>query len=181
MENEVFERDYSDLIPINLTPQFQRDLSILKQAAESGIIRKYEEAVNALPKCIVPREKAAYDNLLIQLNEFAMAARGKILGIVNYEKWEATIQLTAPVFRFVDPEGILLLANIALSAEKVTVSVNQEGMIVLNLEIEYFQNIGDNEAIMDELLERDDALMDSIISTWFNPDNDDSHSPEYDL
>ncbi len=169
------------LVPINLTPQFKQDLSILKQAADSGLIKKYEEMVQALPKYIVPSRKAAYDDLLERLNEFAMAARGRILGIVSYEKWEATIQLTAPILRFTGSEGILLLADIALSSENVTISVNSEGVVCLNIVVEYFRDMGDKEAIMDELIEQDDSLIESILASFCDLDNADCYPTDNDL
>lgn len=162
MENEVFERDYTHLPPLHLTSQFQNDLAIVKHAADTGMIGEYEAAVRAMPRIIMPSKKAVYNDLLIRLNEFAMAARGRIRGVVDFEEWQATITVTLPTIRFVEPHGTLLMADMALSADSIEISADEQGMLKMVIELPYFQEIGNKEQIMDDLIDRDEELLEMI-------------------
>ncbi len=162
MENEVFERDYSQLPPLLSMPEFQADLAILKHAVDSGMIKEYEATVKAMPKYIVPEMKAAYDDLLSRLDALALEARGTVRGVVDYEEWQASITVTLPVLRFIEPFGTLLMADIALSADSVTINMDKQGKVQMVIFIPYFADIGDKEHIMDDLIDRDEKLIDWI-------------------
>lgn len=167
MENEVFERDYTYLPPLHLTSQFQTDLAIIKHAADAGIIKEYEAAVKAMPRIIMPSKKVQYDDLLIRLNEFAMEARGAIRGVVDFEEWQASITVTLPTIRFIEPYGTLLMADVALSAEVVGISTDEKGAVQMVIELPYFQEIGNKEQIMDDLIDQDEELLE-MIATLFS-------------
>lgn len=166
MENEVFERDYSQLMPLHLTSLFQNELEIVKQAVNSGIIREYEEAVRAMPKVIVPGKKAIYDDLLVRLDEFARVARGSIRGVVDYEEWNATITLNVHKLLFEEPFGTLLMADISLSSESLTITADTQGKLQMIIEMPYFQDIGNKEQVMDDLLEKDDSILEMIANLF---------------
>lgn len=166
MENEVFERDYSQLPPLHSMPEFQADLAILKHAADCGLIKEYEATVKAMPKYIVPEMKTAYDDLLSRLDELALEARGTVRGVVDYEEWQASITVTLPILRFIEPFGTLLMADIALSADSVTINSDKQGNIQMKLLIPYFMDIGNKEQVMDDLIEQDERLIE-LITTIF--------------
>ncbi len=177
MENEVFERNYSQLPPLHSMPEFQADLAILKHAADCGLIKEYEATVKAMPKYIVPEKKAAYDDLLSRLDELALEARGTVRGVVDYEEWQASITVTLPILRFIEPFGTLLMADIALSADSVTIDWDKHGNVQMEIIIPYFVDIGDKEQVMDDLIDRDEKLVDMITSmfsypAWGSEEND---------
>ncbi len=161
-ENVVYERDYSHLPPLHLTTEFQQELAILKHAVDSGMIREYEDTVRAMPKYIVPSKRAAYDDMVTRLDGFAEEARGTICAVIDYEEWQASISLVLSVLRFVEPHGSLLLAEIALTADSITVTSLDNGFVQIEIILPYFEEIGNKEEIMDSLIEQDEKMLDMI-------------------
>lgn len=65
---------------------------------------------------------------------------GKIRGVVDYQKWQSTIDLYLPHFEFCDRESLSLLEEIAKRAENVTFCIKEE-MMWLSIFISYFDGI----------------------------------------
>lgn len=78
--------------------------------------------MDKIPKRVVPKEKADYEYRLSECDAYVRQFGGKILRVVDYEKWEASIDLYMVHFEFCE-EALTLLKEIAERAENVTFSI----------------------------------------------------------
>jgi len=113
----------------------------------------------AIPKVIVPEDKANYEYLLAKCDEMAKRWGGKIRGIVDYQKWDAHIYLTLPFAEFGCDEELALLKEIAEKSHSVTFSATKDGKVELNIFFYYFQEIADKRAIFEEEILKDNELV----------------------
>ena len=111
MENIVFERDYEE----EHRQQDGNDAAsaIFEIATDGGFIAAYADAMQVIPKVVVPADKENYEYLLQRSDELAQRWGGKVRGVVNYEKWEATINLLLPFAEFCDRDDLNLLKEFA--------------------------------------------------------------------
>lgn len=107
---------------------------------ESGFFQAYKAEMDKIPKRIVPKEKADYEYLLSECDAYVRQFEGKIRGVVDYEKWEASIDLYMEHFEFCDKEALTLLKEIAERAENVTFSI-RDGKLRLSIFIGYFDEV----------------------------------------
>ncbi len=162
MKNLVFERNYErnrmqslEHIPPTLT-------SVVEQALSSGFFDTYKKAVAAMPKCVVLEDKKTYDDLLERLDALARFWGGKIKGVVDYEKWQSSIEVILPTFEFTFQEELKLLSDIAAKTHLVSFSATDNGEVCLYIMINYFQELGDTDKLLEETIMQDEALTDLL-------------------
>ena len=107
---------------------------------EVGCFQKYQEEMNKIPKRVVPKEKADYEYLLGECDAYVRQFGGRIRGEVDYQKWQATIDLYSEHFEFCDREALTLLKEIAERAENVTFSM-KDGLLRMSVFIGYFDEV----------------------------------------
>jgi len=107
---------------------------------EVGFFQKYQEEMDKIPKRVVPKEKADYEYLLGECDAYVRQFGGRIRGEVDYQKWQATIDLYLEHFEFCDREALTLLKEIADRAENVTFSM-KDGLIRMSVFIGYFDEV----------------------------------------
>jgi len=73
------------------------------------IFQKYQEDMDKIPKRVVPKEKVDYKYLLGECDAYIRQLGGRIRGEVDYQKWQATIDLYLEHFEFCDREALTLL------------------------------------------------------------------------
>lgn len=151
MENIVFERNYEELLE-NDAPY----TPVLDQAIEGGFFEEYAKMMDAIPKVIVPQDKANYEYLLTRCDEFAKKHYGRIRAVVDYQRWHSQIELFLPMLEFDDEEDMSLLKDIGDRAHYVNISAQPDGGFCLHIMINYFDEVMTEE---DENLIRYDALM----------------------
>ena len=166
-KNEIYEHDYAEEHARRTASQPKIYDEIFERAIESGFFKAYNDAMRALPKYIVPEDQAAYEDLLPRLDAVAQKRGGKIKGIVDYEKWDAHIYVDLPFFEFSSTEDFSLLADIAAKTHLVTFSVTENDKIHLSIMINYFNELGYNDGLIDDLILKDDALTELLISHDF--------------
>lgn len=161
MKNEVFERDYAEerRQRVKLKQNSTTAMDIIGHAASSGLFKKYGEAMNALPKYIVPEDKKAYEDLLSRLDNLARRMGGKIKGVVDYEKWESYIIVILPFFECASKSDITLLKDIAEKSNSMSIQATEDGNIRIYIMINYFAEIGDTDAILEDVIMEDDKLV----------------------
>ena len=118
MENIVFERNYE-------LPKEEDTLSsaIFEQAfAPGGFFEEYTKKTDAIPKVIVPEDKANYEYLLERCDGFAKKHHGRIRGVVDYRHWDSHIELFLPMLEFDDEEDMELLRDIGEKAHYLSVT-----------------------------------------------------------
>ena len=96
--------------------------------------------MNKIPKRVVPKEKADYEYLLGECDAYVRQFGGRIRGEVDYQKWQAIIDLYLEHFEFCDREALTLLKEIAERAENVTFSM-KDGLIRMSVFIGYFDEV----------------------------------------
>ena len=158
-ENEVYEKDYAEVFQ-----QERNELgaAIFDHAIESGFFHAYGEAMDALPKHIIPYEKESYERLLSCCDEMAKRMGGHIRGIVSYEKWDANIYLELPFIEFSSTEERALLMEIAFRASSVTFEATDNGKVKMHLFFYYFEDEGDKDEVLEAEIEKDPRLMELL-------------------
>lgn len=138
MENEIYEKDYAE--------EFQKrcdraqGADFLNALKEVGFFQAYKKEMDKIPKRVVPRQKADYEYLLGECDAYVRQFGGKIRGVVDHEKWEASIDLYQPHFEFCDKEHLTLLKEIAERADNVTISI-KDGTLRMSIFIGYFDEV----------------------------------------
>lgn len=139
MENEVFERDYT-----NQTPKHDdNDLSeaIFKKVFFGSFIDKYAAAIEALPKIINQKSKEDYEYVLSICDGMAKEFGGKVAARVSYESWDATIRMTLHHIEFTNDEQLADLKEIASRADSITFSATPDGQVQLYMFFYYFEDV----------------------------------------
>ena len=150
MENIVFERDYEE----EHRQQDGNDTAsaIFEIATDGGFIAAYADAMQVIPKVVVPADKENYEYLLQRSDELAQRWGGKVRGVVNYEKWEATIDLLLPFAEFCDRDDLNLLKEFADKSHSITFQTNDDGRLRIHIFILYFEEIADKNEIFESIL-----------------------------
>ena len=150
MENIVFERDYEE----EHRQQDGNDTAsaIFEIATDGGFIAAYADAMQVIPKVVVPADKENYEYLLQRSDELAQRWGGKVRGVVNYEKWEATIDLLLPFAEFCDRDDLSLLKEFADKSHSITFQTNDDGRLQIHIFILYFEEIADKNEIFESIV-----------------------------
>ena len=106
MENTVFERNYE------IVEKDDRATAVFERAfAPGGFMEEFTKKMDAIPKVVVPKDKENYDYLLNRCDDYAKRHHGRIRGVVDYEHWDAHIDLYLRMLEFDDAEDMSLIAN----------------------------------------------------------------------
>lgn len=138
MENEVYEKDYGEESRERSDKSEGKDF--LDTLMDIGFFQKYQEEMNKIPKRVVPKEKLDYEYLLGECDAYVRQFGGRIRGEVDYQKWQATIDMYLEHFEFCDKEALTLLKEIAERAENVTFSM-KDGLLRMLVFIGYFDEV----------------------------------------
>ena len=97
MENTVFERNYE------IVEKDDRATAVFERAfAPGGFMEEFTKKMDAIPKVVVPKDKENYDYLLDRCDDYAQRHHGRIRGVVDYEHWDAHIDLYLRMLEFDD-------------------------------------------------------------------------------
>ena len=138
MENEVYEKDYGEEFQERADKAKGKDF--IDALMDVGFFQAYQEEMNKIPKRVVPKEKADYEYLLGECDAYGRQFGGKIRGEVDYQKWQAPIDLYQTHFEFCDREALTLLKEIAERAENVTFSI-KDGLLRMTVFVGYFDEV----------------------------------------
>lgn len=158
MNNEIYEADYTR----KDEPSSDSGIDILELARTTGFFRAYDELMRSMPKYINQTDKQNYEELLHKLDALAKRKGGKIKGIVSYEHWDAHIYITLPFFEFVHKDEVELLSDLETKAHSLTFTVTDDGKIQLSIMINYFDEIGDKDAIFSQAIDGNDVLIEAL-------------------
>ena len=135
---QVYEKDYAEEFLLRARTSSGRDF--LDTLQEIGFFKTYKEEMDKIPKRIVPKSKADYEYLLGECDAYVRQFGGRIRGVVDYENWQAVIEMYMEHFEFCDREALGLLKEMAERADNVTFSVVERGMRV-SVCIRYFDEV----------------------------------------
>lgn len=128
MDNLVFERDYSD--SFKELPDDSHFDNVLLQALSGGFLSSYAEALNAVPKVIIPEYQANFDYVLQLCDDLAETWGGSVRGEISFERWDATIDVIVPCVDFTSPEDLQYLREIAEKSHGVTIKPADDGILI---------------------------------------------------
>lgn len=138
MDDIIFEKDYRE------TESAEYDKwcdEVFDRAVNCGMLKAYSEAMDKIPKIIVPEDKKNYEYLLERCDAFVKQHRGYIKGIVDYHRWHAEINMFLPFAEFDDSEDLTFLKEIAEKSQTVCFSPEEEGGIRVHIFINYFEEL----------------------------------------
>ena len=161
MENIVFERDYEEEHR-KARERHSLEADVFEASKRTGFWKAYGEMMDAIPKVIVPADKAAYEDLLPRLDDLARRLGGKIHGEISYEKWESHIKVVLPFLEFGDEEGYDLFKDLASKTHLVTITSTEDRQVCLDVMINYFAEIEDPSKRVDEIIANNKELMDAL-------------------
>ena len=142
MDDIIFEKDYRE------TESAEYDKwcdEVFDRAVNCGMLKAYSEAMDKIPKIIVPEDKKNYEYLLERCDAFVKQHRGYIKGIVDYHRWHAEINMFLPFAEFDDSEDLAFLKEIAEKSQTVCFSPDEEGGIRVHIFINYFEELMSDE------------------------------------
>ena len=112
MENTVFERNYE------IVEKDDHATAVFERAfAPGGFMEEFTKKMDAIPKVIVPEDKENYEYLLNRCDDFAKRHHGRIRGVVDYEHWDAHIDLYLKMLEFDDAEDMAFVKEIGEKAQ----------------------------------------------------------------
>ena len=119
MDDLIYEKDYRQVEP---TERDEWSEEVYDRVLNGGMLKAYSEAMDKIPKIIVPEDKKNYEYLLERCDAFVKQHHGRIEGIVDYHHWHSEINLFLPFVEFDDPEDLAFLKEIADKAHTVCFS-----------------------------------------------------------
>ena len=141
MENLVYERDYSQVC--KETPDSSQFDTLLVQALTDGFLTSYADALNVVPKVIIPEYQANYEYVLQLCDALAKKWGGSVRGEISYKQWEAAIDLVLPYVEFTSPEALQVLQEIAAKSHEVSIQ-SADGSIHIHIINRYFEDLISN-------------------------------------
>lgn len=140
MENSVFERNYETEKPD------ERARAVFDRVfAPGGFMEEFTKKMDAIPKVIVPEDKENYEYLLKRCDDHAKKHHGRVRGVVDYEHWDAHIDLYLRMLEFDDPEDMTFLKEIGEKAHYLCITPEEDGGFRVHIMINYFQELMSEE------------------------------------
>ena len=172
MENIIFERDYTQA-----HKDKAQDITankLFEQAYFGDFIDNYQKAMDAVPKVIVPEYKANYEYLLSLCDTLAKQWGGSVRGVIDYNHWDAQIDLIVPFAEFSSSDELQLLRDMAEKAHSVTFQPTHDGKLRIHLFNLYFEELISEEHrgfIEYEAIMKDEKLAEMLgLSTEPSPE-----------
>ena len=125
MDDIIFERDYREAESGEYDEWCDE---VFARAVNGGMLKAYSDAMDKIPKIIIPEDKKNYEYLLERCDAFVERHRGRIEGIVDYHHWHSEINMFLPFAEFGDPEDLGFLKEIADKAHTVCINYFDELM-----------------------------------------------------
>ena len=151
----VYERDYRELHKIMTSQTYTEEKEeAFMESLKSGVYKSIDERIRELPHILNPAKKAAYDKCLAILEQYAARWGGYIKGVVSYKSYDASIELDLPFHEFIERDNMDDLVFIAQNARYVVFSPFEEDRVQMVLRFNYFEEVGDVEAIIEEELQK---------------------------
>ena len=140
MENTVFERNYE------IVEKDGRATAVFERAfAPGGFMEEFTKKMDAIPKVVVPKDKENYEYLLDRCDDYAKRHHGRICGVVDYEHWDAHIDLYLRMLEFDDAEDMAFVKDIGEKAHYLCITPEESGGYRVHIMINYFEELMSEE------------------------------------
>ena len=123
MGNTVFERNYE------IVEKDDRATAVFERAfAPGGFMEEFTKKMDAIPKVVVPKDKEK-----------------RIRGVVDYEHWNAHIDLYLRMLEFDDAEDMAFVKDIGEKAHYLCITPEESGGYRVHIMINYFEELMSEE------------------------------------
>ena len=127
MDDIIYEKDYRE---IERSKQDEWNEAVFDRAVNGGMLKAYAEAMDRIPKIIVPEDQKNYEYLLDRCDAFVKRYHGRIEGIVDYHRYQPEINMYLSFAEFGDSEDLAILKEIADKSHAVCFLPGEEGGIL---------------------------------------------------
>lgn len=142
MKQDIYERDFAEEHKQQLEqdifchPTQQEISNFLFMYQSTG---EYVDELATTPRVTTSEMKENYDRLLHNCEAFTRRIGGSIRGIIDYENYDASIEVILPFAEFSSQDELALLKEISQEAVTVLFENTNDGKIRMLLTIDYFQ------------------------------------------
>jgi hypothetical protein len=164
--NIIYEHDYRKEKEERISQTHSENSDRAFQLAQdTGVYKAIGDRIRALPHVLNPRKKEAYEKTLAILERYAAHWGGYIKGTISYEIFDSYLYLDLPFHEFVNRDNMDELIFIAQNARSICFSTEENGLIRMAVHIDYFEEIGDIDAIIEEEVLKRPELCDALIES----------------
>jgi hypothetical protein len=142
MENIVFERNYE--LKKKPDPLAQR-LYLTEPKRPRRLYGRVYKEDGRNPEGVVPKDKENYEYLLNRCDDYAKRHHGRIRGVVDYEHWDAHIDLYLRMLEFDDAEDMAFVKDIGEKAHYLCITPEEGGGFRVHIMINYFEELMSEE------------------------------------
>ena len=164
--NIVYEHDYreekKEFLATTNTDKRERAFQLTQ---ETGVYKAIGDRIRELPHVLNPIKKEIHEKSLAILERYAAHWGGYIKGVVSYEIFDAYIYLDLPFHEYVFYDNMNELTYITQNARSICYSVIDNKFIRMAVHIDYFEEIGDIDAIIEEEIEKRPDLCDALLDS----------------
>ena len=86
MDDIIYEKDYRKVEPDEHDEWYE---AVFDRVINGDMLKSFSDAMDKIPKIIVPEDKRNYEYLLERCDEFVKQHHGRIEGIVDYHHWHS--------------------------------------------------------------------------------------------
>jgi len=164
--NIVYEHDYREekkqLLGVTQSEKRERAFQL---SQETGVYKAIGDRIRELPHVLNPIKKEFYEKCLAILERYAAHWGGYIKGVVSYEIFDAYIYLDLPFHEYVFYDNMEELTYITKNARSICYSIIDQEFIRMAVHIDYFEDIGDIDAIIEEEVEKHPDLCEALVES----------------
>jgi len=162
MEDIIYEHDYTEEKQMMLDfEDTETSRAAWNYAMNAEVMKAIGQRLRELPHIIIPQNKLIFEECEQRLDKMALFHGGRIRSIISYETFDAHIYLDLPFFEFHGEEQETL-KYIANNAHSVTIVPSEDGRIRLSVRVDYFEDIGDTDAIIHEEIMKHPQLVELL-------------------
>ena len=161
MEDIIYEHDYSVEVKAVLEQTYtESHEEAWRYTVNEGVMQAIGQRFRELPHIIIPQNKIIFEECEKLLDYLAFCKGGRIRSVISYETFDAYIYLDLPFFEF-NGESLETLKYIVNNAHSVNfVPSDDEKRMRLSVRVNYFEDIGDKDAIIHEEIMKHPELVD---------------------
>lgn len=119
-----------------------------------GYFKACDKFERYIPKIINEKDRENYGRLLKDSYSYAKNHYGKVKGVIDYERYQATIKIIVPIFEFETKEDREFLKDVTENAALFWFERLENGKIVFNIFLKYFDNVEISEEEKNKYMER---------------------------
>lgn len=162
LQDIIYEHDYADQVKqLREMTHTEVGEQAWNYAVDEGVMKTIGVRFRELPHIIIPRNKEIFEKCEQLLDRMAFHRGGHIKSVISYDSFDAYIYLDLPFFEFFE-DSMETLRYISENVRSVTITPIKNGHIRISVRVNYFEDIGDKDAIIDEEVSSHPELADML-------------------